>query len=118
MSTNRIQLSPKFLQKFSQNHSKKSIDSIRLFSDISRRVSVSLESISTIVEVVARINLINVNINDRCRHAMKCVYFTRLLYFFFSLRTKGMTTIEFGGGPSLEARRQFSNLKDGSQVPK
>ncbi|CAF0782401.1 unnamed protein product [Rotaria sp. Silwood1] len=29
-----------------------------------------------------------------------------------------MTTIEFGGGPSLEARRQFSNLKDGSQVPK
>ncbi|CAF2533348.1 unnamed protein product [Rotaria sp. Silwood2] len=29
-----------------------------------------------------------------------------------------MTTIEFGGGPSIEARRQFSNLKDGSQVPK
>mgnify|MGYP006904166740 CR=1 FL=1 len=29
-----------------------------------------------------------------------------------------MTTVEFGGGPSLEARRQFANLKEGSQVPK
>ncbi|CAF0843115.1 unnamed protein product [Adineta steineri] len=29
-----------------------------------------------------------------------------------------MTTVEFGGGPTLEARRQFCNLKDGSQVPK
>lgn len=46
------------------------------------------------------------------------VYFRRLLYFFFSSQTKGMTTIEFGGGPSIEARRQFANLKDGSQVPK
>lgn len=85
MSTNRIQLSPKFLQKFSQNHSKKSIDSIRLFSDISRRVSVSLESISTIVEVVARINLINVNINDRCRQAMKCVCILQDYYISFFL---------------------------------
>ncbi|CAF1185704.1 unnamed protein product [Adineta ricciae] len=29
-----------------------------------------------------------------------------------------MTTVEFGGGPTLEARRQFANLKDGSQVPR
>ncbi|UJR08546.1 hypothetical protein I4U23_012808 [Adineta vaga] len=29
-----------------------------------------------------------------------------------------MTTVEFGGGPTLEARRRFSNLKEGSQVPK
>lgn len=28
-----------------------------------------------------------------------------------------MTTITFGGGPSLEARKNFSNLKDGAQVP-
>jgi hypothetical protein len=28
-----------------------------------------------------------------------------------------MTTITFGGGPSVESRRQFSNLKPGSQVP-
>jgi len=47
------------------------------------------------------------------------VYVLHVYYFFFSSHTKGiMTTIEFGGGPSLEARRQFSNLKDGSQVPK
>jgi hypothetical protein len=44
--------------------------------------------------------------------------YTSHVYFFFSSQAKGMTTIEFGGGPSLEARRQFSNLKDGSQVPK
>ncbi|CAF0869572.1 unnamed protein product [Rotaria sordida] len=29
-----------------------------------------------------------------------------------------MTTVEFGGGPTLEARRQFVNLKDGSEIPK
>lgn len=29
-----------------------------------------------------------------------------------------MTTVEFGGGPTIEARRQFANLKDGSQLPK
>ncbi|CAF0917529.1 unnamed protein product [Didymodactylos carnosus] len=29
-----------------------------------------------------------------------------------------MTTIEFGGGPTLKARRQFANLKEGSHVPK
>ncbi|UJR37680.1 hypothetical protein I4U23_030375 [Adineta vaga] len=29
-----------------------------------------------------------------------------------------MTTVEFGGGPTLEARRQFCNLKDGSQLPR
>ncbi len=46
------------------------------------------------------------------------VYVLHVQYFFFSSQTKGMTTIEFGGGPSLEARRQFCNLKDGSQVPK
>jgi len=28
-----------------------------------------------------------------------------------------MTTITFGGGPTIEARKKFSNLKDGSQVP-
>jgi hypothetical protein len=28
-----------------------------------------------------------------------------------------MTTITFGGGPSLEARKNFANLKDGAQVP-
>ncbi|CAF0727319.1 unnamed protein product [Brachionus calyciflorus] len=28
-----------------------------------------------------------------------------------------MTTITFGGGPSIEARRDFSNLKPGSEVP-
>jgi hypothetical protein len=28
-----------------------------------------------------------------------------------------MTSITFGGGPTIEARRQFSNLKSGSQVP-
>ncbi len=28
-----------------------------------------------------------------------------------------MTSISYGGGPSIEARRGFSNLKDGSQVP-
>lgn len=28
-----------------------------------------------------------------------------------------MTTITFGGGPNLEARRNFSNLKDGSELP-
>lgn len=28
-----------------------------------------------------------------------------------------MTSITFGGGPTLEARRAFSNLKPGSQVP-
>ncbi len=28
-----------------------------------------------------------------------------------------MTSITFGGGPTIEARRNFSNLKPGSQVP-
>jgi hypothetical protein len=28
-----------------------------------------------------------------------------------------MTSISFGGGPSIEARRSFTNLKEGSQVP-
>lgn len=28
-----------------------------------------------------------------------------------------MTSITFGGGPSIEARRNFSNLKSGSEVP-
>ena len=28
-----------------------------------------------------------------------------------------MTSITFGGGPTTEARRNFSNLKPGSQVP-
>lgn len=28
-----------------------------------------------------------------------------------------MTSITFGGGPTIEARRHFSNLKEGSQVP-
>ncbi len=28
-----------------------------------------------------------------------------------------MTSITFGGGPSIEARRNFSNLKPGSEVP-
>ena len=28
-----------------------------------------------------------------------------------------MTSITFGGGPTIEARRDFSNLKEGSQVP-
>ena len=28
-----------------------------------------------------------------------------------------MTSITFGGGPTVEARRDFSNLKEGSQVP-
>ncbi|CAF3947769.1 unnamed protein product [Rotaria magnacalcarata] len=29
-----------------------------------------------------------------------------------------MTTVEFGGGPTLEACQQFANLKDGSEIPK
>ncbi|CAF0924639.1 unnamed protein product [Adineta steineri] len=29
-----------------------------------------------------------------------------------------MTTVEFGGGPTLAARKRFANLKDGSQIPK
>ncbi|CAF1180505.1 unnamed protein product, partial [Didymodactylos carnosus] len=29
-----------------------------------------------------------------------------------------MTTVEFGGGPSLKSRKQFANLKEGSHVPK
>jgi hypothetical protein len=29
-----------------------------------------------------------------------------------------MTTIEFGGGPTIEARRRFANLKDGSEIPR
>jgi len=29
-----------------------------------------------------------------------------------------MTTVEFGGGPTLEARRHFANLKEGSEIPK
>merc|ERR1711884_379347 len=28
-----------------------------------------------------------------------------------------MTSITFGGGPTIQARRNFSNLKPGSQVP-
>jgi hypothetical protein len=28
-----------------------------------------------------------------------------------------MTSITFGGGPTVDARRDFSNLKEGSQVP-
>lgn len=28
-----------------------------------------------------------------------------------------MTSTTFGGGPSIEARRNFSNLKPGAQVP-
>ena len=28
-----------------------------------------------------------------------------------------MTSITFGGGPEIDARRSFSNLKEGSQVP-
>ena len=28
-----------------------------------------------------------------------------------------MTSITFGGGPTVQARRNFSNLKPGSQVP-
>lgn len=28
-----------------------------------------------------------------------------------------MTTITFGGGPTIDARRAFSNLKPGSEVP-
>jgi hypothetical protein len=47
-----------------------------------------------------------------------CVLQVYYYYYFFSSQTKRMTTIEFGGGPSLEARRQFTNLKDGSQLPK
>jgi hypothetical protein len=46
------------------------------------------------------------------------VYVLCVYYFFFSSQTRGMTTIEFGGGPSIEARRSFANLKDGSQLPK
>lgn len=37
---------------------------------------------------------------------------------FCSLQTREMTTVEFGGGPTLEARRKFSNLKEGSEIPK
>lgn len=29
-----------------------------------------------------------------------------------------MTTVEFGGGPTIEARRRFANLKDGSEIPR
>lgn len=29
-----------------------------------------------------------------------------------------MTTVEFGGGPTLEARRRFANLKEGSEIPR
>jgi hypothetical protein len=39
------------------------------------------------------------------------------LYFVFVLFLS-MTTIEFGGGPTLDARRKFANLKDGSILPK
>ena len=28
-----------------------------------------------------------------------------------------MTSITFGGGPSIEARRNFSNLKSGAEEP-
>lgn len=28
-----------------------------------------------------------------------------------------MTTITFGGGPTIDARRSFSNLKPGAEVP-
>jgi len=33
-------------------------------------------------------------------------------------RAQKMTTVEFGGGPTIEARRRFANVKDGSQIPK
>lgn len=28
-----------------------------------------------------------------------------------------MTTTEYGGGPTLEQRRSFAGLKDGTQLP-
>jgi len=37
-------------------------------------------------------------------------------YFFLKIRR--MTTVEFGGGPTLEARRRFANLKDGAEIPR
>lgn len=59
------------------------------------------------VEVVTKWLLIVLKVNENLNK----------LYFVFVLFLS-MTTIEFGGGPTLDARRKFANLKDGSILPK
>jgi hypothetical protein len=43
---------------------------------------------------------------------------TKHTFHFIVSRARKMTTVEFGGGPTIEARRRFANVKDGSQIPK
>jgi hypothetical protein len=63
------------------------------------------------VEVVAKRWLIMLNVNESSNKLY-------ILFSFFSSQIKAMTTVEFGGGPTLDARRHFANLKDGAIIPK
>ncbi len=66
----------------------------------------------TNVEVVAKWLFIVLAVNEIRSQQ------TKHTFHFIVSRARKMTTVEFGGGPTIEARRRFANVKEGSHIPK